>query len=70
MKFNIIITSWIVSYAAANSIPETAYVADLEARKDHIGELCTAPIVCPPYVIPVFIFSLSQKGKKNEKEMI
>jgi hypothetical protein len=45
MKLNIIIISLIANYAAASSIPERALRADMEARQDYIGELCTAPIV-------------------------
>jgi hypothetical protein len=69
MKFNIVITSLIASYAAAISIPETAHVADLEARQDYIGELCTAPIVYSPLppAIPVFVCSLSKTERKEEK---
>jgi hypothetical protein len=68
MKFDIIITLLVVSYAAAISIPETAHVADFEAR--HIGELCTAPIVYSPYVIPIFIFlSVSERKKEQKREL-
>ena len=57
MKLNNLIISLIVSYATGISIPETAPIANLEAR--YIGELCTAPLVYPPlsFYVRLYVFS-------------
>jgi hypothetical protein len=69
MKLNNLILSLVANYAAAISIPENARSVGLEAR--YIGELCTAPIVCPlPLLSPVFVSSLSQKKRKEEQNVM
>ena len=59
----------IANYAAAISIHENARNAGLESRQYYIGELCTAPIVCPlPPVVPRLSFFYLRKRERKEQK--
>jgi hypothetical protein len=64
MKLNNLILSLIATYTTAISIPENA-------RQYYIGELCTAPVVCPlPPVGPRLCFFTISEGEKGKNRNI